>query len=365
MASTHRTSSPSATRRARGANAPAGGRRGNAHCVGASLHSRRSFECQRNGGNNGDSGGAYGATTNDVIMSFSPSTTLDFPTSPSAFPSASPSAFPSASPSAFPSASPSAFPSASPSSSVWPHVFQIPPPVDSILWPSDVARFNTNGGESIPAFQCGSSAEGAAADVALGDWSNKAAASAAVETAPKPAASVEPRKANACGHTIPAPEEREVEVGEVQVGEVQVGEVLGRPVEDIRRQWLLLRREIGRGQYGVIRRCVHRSTGENAACKSIRKSAFQSAADVEAVRNEVAFMEELKGHANIIRIKQALEMNRHVHVVMEICEGGDLFDRIDSHGRLSEPSAARIFRSLMLALQHCHSHGIVHRVLPF
>ncbi|CAI5531181.1 unnamed protein product [Closterium sp. Naga37s-1] len=51
----------------------------------------------------------------------------------------------------------------------------------------------------------------------------------------------------------------------------------------------------------------------------------------------------------------------HVHVVMELGEGGDLFDCIDSHERLSEPSAACIFRSLMLALQHCHSHAIVHR----
>ncbi|CAI5466675.1 unnamed protein product [Closterium sp. Yama58-4] len=157
------------------------------------------------------------------------------------------------------------------------------------------------------------------------------------------------------------PEQLTTTQKEMEVGEVHAGEVFRRPVEDIRQQWLLLKREIGRGQYGVIRRCVHRSTGEIAACKSIRKSAIQSVADVEAVRNEVAFMEELEGHPNIIRIKQAAETNKHVHVVMELCEGGDLFDRIDSHGRLSEPSAARIFRSLMLALQHCHSCGIVHR----
>ncbi|CAI5479655.1 unnamed protein product [Closterium sp. Yama58-4] len=424
------------------------------------MHSRRPFERQRDGGNSGDNGGAYGVSTN-VVMSCncSPAITLDFPASPSAFPSASPSAFASV-------------------SAAWSHVSQIPP-LDSTLWPSDAARFDTNGGESFPAFHCGYPAQGgavkgtAAADVALGDWLKKAAASAAGETAPmavgrkqrqqllqqwfhdappgllppafpefnrvnrhsqvnrssqvntefnavgafnafnasrrvntdnmdntihavneinavkpvsvatgsdcsvsepadaslrfrasesalevesEPAASVEPLEVNACGLAIPAPEEREV-----QVGEVEMGVVLGRPVEDIRQQWLLLKKEIGRGQYGVIRRCVHRSTGEVAACKSIRKSAFQSAADVEAVRNEVAFMEELKGHASIIRIKQAVETHRHVHVVMELCEGGDLFDRIDSHGRLSEPSAARIFRSLMLALQHCHSHGIVHR----
>ncbi|CAI5527202.1 unnamed protein product [Closterium sp. Naga37s-1] len=126
-------------------------------------------------------------------------------------------------------------------------------------------------------------------------------------------------------HTIPAPEEREVEVGEVQVGEAQVGEaqvgevemggVLGRPVEDIRRRWLLLKKEIGRWQYA--------SEFRPASCLVYT---MQSAADVEAVLNEVAFMKELKGHANIIRIKHA-----HVHVVMELCEWGDLFDCTDSH----------------------------------
>ncbi|CAI5531183.1 unnamed protein product [Closterium sp. Naga37s-1] len=95
----------------------------------------------------------------------------------------------------------------------------------------------------------------------------------------------------------------------------------------------------------------------------------QSAADV-------AVTEELNGHIDIFRIKKETQgklplsvpfypivnhVHVHVHVAMELCEGGDLFDRVVSHGRLSEPSAARIFRSLMLALQHCHSHTIVHR----
>ncbi|CAI5976589.1 unnamed protein product [Closterium sp. NIES-64] len=95
----------------------------------------------------------------------------------------------------------------------------------------------------------------------------------------------------------------------------------------------------------------------------------QSAADV-------AVTEELNGHIDIFRIKKETQgktplsvpfypivnhVHVHVHVAMELCEGGDLFDRVALQRRLSEPSAARIFRSLMLALQHCHSHTIVHR----
>ncbi|CAI5943655.1 unnamed protein product, partial [Closterium sp. NIES-64] len=72
----------------------------------------------------------------------------------------------------------------------------------------------------------------------------------------------------------------EMQVGKVQAGgggdgERASGGGVGAASGGHSAEWLLLRKEIGRGQYGVIRRCVHRSTGEHAACKSIRKSAIQ------------------------------------------------------------------------------------------
>ena len=53
---------------------------------------------------------------------------------------------------------------------------------------------------------------------------------------------------------------------------------------------------------------------------------------------------------------------QYVHLVMELCMGGDLFDRIKAHNsRIPEPSAAAITKSLALALLHCHGNGIMHR----
>ena len=46
---------------------------------------------------------------------------------------------------------------------------------------------------------------------------------------------------------------------------------------------------------------------------------------------------------------------------MEVCAGGDLFDRIKARGQVSEPSAAAIARSLAEALLHCHARGVMHR----
>ena len=46
---------------------------------------------------------------------------------------------------------------------------------------------------------------------------------------------------------------------------------------------------------------------------------------------------------------------------MELCLGGDLFDRVSQRGRLSEESASKMCRSLVEALLHCHLSGIMHR----
>jgi len=48
---------------------------------------------------------------------------------------------------------------------------------------------------------------------------------------------------------------------------------------------------------------------------------------------------------------------------MELCEGGELFDRIIDLGHFSEQDAKNIFRQIMLAINYCHSNGICHRDL--
>ena len=46
---------------------------------------------------------------------------------------------------------------------------------------------------------------------------------------------------------------------------------------------------------------------------------------------------------------------------MELCRGGDLFDRIVDRGSLSEAAGARLCKALAEALAHCHKHHCVHR----
>lgn len=62
-------------------------------------------------------------------------------------------------------------------------------------------------------------------------------------------------------------------------------------------------------------------------------------------------------HPNIALLVGAFEDKSHVHLVLEICNGGELFDRIVSKGNLSERQAAEYFRTMVQVAAHCHQLG--------
>ncbi|KAK9169878.1 hypothetical protein Syun_002018 [Stephania yunnanensis] len=124
-----------------------------------------------------------------------------------------------------------------------------------------------------------------------------------------------------------------------------------------------LGRELGRGEFGVTYLCTDRVSGEVFACKSISKKKLRTAIDVEDVRREVEIMKHLPKHPNIVSLKGAYEDDIAVHLVMELCEGGELFDRIVARGHYTERAAAVVTRTIVEVVQMCHRHGVMHRDL--
>jgi calcium-dependent protein kinase len=53
------------------------------------------------------------------------------------------------------------------------------------------------------------------------------------------------------------------------------------------------------------------------------------------------------------------ESNENVYLIMELCEGGELFDRM-SKGRLTEAQAALVTKQVLNGLLHLHSKHIAH-----
>jgi calcium-dependent protein kinase len=155
-----------------------------------------------------------------------------------------------------------------------------------------------------------------------------------------------------------------VKKAEVKIvpGQSFTASVLQRQTENLRDLYTL-GRKLGQGQFGVTYLCVEKSTGKEFACKSIAKRKLISMEDVEDVRRELHIMHHLSGHPNIVNIKGAYEDVTSVHLVMELCAGGELFDRIIQRGHYSEAKAAELTRTIVGVVEACHSLGVMHRDL--
>lgn len=138
--------------------------------------------------------------------------------------------------------------------------------------------------------------------------------------------------------------------------------ILGKPFEDIRRHYTL-GKELGRGQFGVTYLCTENSSGHTYACKSILKRKLASKNDKEDIKREIQIMQHLSGQPNIVEFKGTYEDRQSVHLVMELCAGGELFDRIIAQGHYTEKAAATICRQIVNVVHVCHFMGVMHRDL--
>jgi serine/threonine protein kinase len=129
-------------------------------------------------------------------------------------------------------------------------------------------------------------------------------------------------------------------------------------------------REIGRGTKTIVRKCIERSTGNRYAVKSVRKADID---EYEHMRTEANLLTALD-HPSIIKIYDTYEDDKHLHMVVEICKGGELYDHVVKPSKTkkngsqdlncpSEEVAAVIVRRVVDAIAYLHEHNIVHRDL--
>ncbi|KAE8692710.1 Calcium-dependent protein kinase 5 [Hibiscus syriacus] len=138
--------------------------------------------------------------------------------------------------------------------------------------------------------------------------------------------------------------------------------VMGHKTPNIRDLYTL-GPKLGQGQFGTTHLCTELSTGIQYACKSISKRKLVAKEDVDDVRREIQIMYHLAGHKNIVAIQGAYEDSLYVHIVMELCSGGELFDRIIQRGHYTERKAAELTKIIVGVVEACHSLGVMHRDL--
>ncbi|CAM6017781.1 unnamed protein product [Sphagnum balticum] len=125
--------------------------------------------------------------------------------------------------------------------------------------------------------------------------------------------------------------------------------------------------EVGRGHFGHTCYAKVRKgelKGQPVAVKIISKAKMTTAIAIEDVRREVKILRALSGHQNLVRFYDSCEDNLNVYIVMELCEGGELLDRILSRGgRYSEEDAKVVVEQILSIVSFCHVQGVVHRDL--
>ncbi|XP_030896306.1 ribosomal protein S6 kinase alpha-5 isoform X2 [Mirounga leonina] len=114
---------------------------------------------------------------------------------------------------------------------------------------------------------------------------------------------------------------------------------------------------LGEGSFSICRKCIHKKSNQAFAVKIISKR-------MEAnTQKEITALKLCEGHPNIVKLHEIFHDQLHTFLVMELLNGGELFERIKKKKHFSETEASCIMRKLVSAVSHMHDVGVVHRDL--
>lgn len=134
--------------------------------------------------------------------------------------------------------------------------------------------------------------------------------------------------------------------------------------DQIKDKYLIKKKTLGKGSFGRVFLAIN---SENKDVKMAIKTICKKELDdkmIAKIKTEVKVVQKLD-HPNIVKYLETFENEKYLYLVMEHCEGGELFERLKDYdnGIMAEKECANIMRQLFLAINHCHSKGVIHRDL--
>nr|DAD33916.1 TPA_asm: hypothetical protein HUJ06_012767 [Nelumbo nucifera] len=123
-----------------------------------------------------------------------------------------------------------------------------------------------------------------------------------------------------------------------------------------------LGRTLGEGTFAKVKFAHNVDTGENFAIKILDKEKVLKHKMIGQIKREISTMKLIR-HPNVTRMYEVMASKTKIYIVLEFVNGGELFDKIASHGRLKEDEARKYFQQLINAVDYCHSRGVFHRDL--
>ena len=124
----------------------------------------------------------------------------------------------------------------------------------------------------------------------------------------------------------------------------------------------LIKETIGKGTFSTVKLGEHIKTKEKVAIKILNKEKIKATEDLVRIKREIKIL-SMMDHPNIIKTYKISENNKNYYIIMEYCDGGELFNYIVEKEKLDENEASMFFYQLINALEYIHSLGIAHRDL--
>ena len=126
--------------------------------------------------------------------------------------------------------------------------------------------------------------------------------------------------------------------------------------------YYMLGKTIGEGTFGKVKLGVHLPTGEKVAVKILEKNKIKEQADIRRVNREIKILKKAR-HSNIIQLYEVLDTKSAIYLMMECCDGGEMFDYIVANRKIDEGEAAMFFHQIIDAVDELHKSDITHRDL--
>jgi len=120
------------------------------------------------------------------------------------------------------------------------------------------------------------------------------------------------------------------------------------------------KRKLGEGTYGTVSKAIDRATNAVRAVKIISKKAIK---DKGQFQREVD-VQRMMDHPHICKLYATFEDKNNIYLVLELCNGGELFDRISDKGEgMGESQSAEWMKQIIGAVFYMHEHQMMHRDL--
>ena len=124
----------------------------------------------------------------------------------------------------------------------------------------------------------------------------------------------------------------------------------------------IIKKTLGKGTFGKVKLGIHIPSGDKVAIKILEHSKIKEKDDEIRVKREFEMI-QIFNHPNVILVTEIFAYRDSYYIVMDYCEGGELFNYIVKKHRLNEKEASFFYYQIINGLEYIHKLGIVHRDL--